>query len=98
MLSIKQLLSRLCGRVNYRIVTVETPSFDLQADATLWITASRPATGKPIAVVGYYIRGTALVTIYNLRLINTGAQFAVKNTSSSNFTGLVIRADYLVVD
>lgn len=98
MLNLKKVLTKLCGRVNYRIVSVNSESFSMEQSGTKWITVPRPSSGTVIALSGYYINGNSTATIYNARLTSSGAQFAIRNPATVAIASMYITADYLVVD
>ena len=98
MLDVKKLLTKLCKRVNFRVVQVQASSATtIAANGTAWITVPLPPSGTAIAVVGYYLMNGTTCIPYNISLSSSGASFAVKNMHTSSMT-VTITANYLVVD
>ena len=98
MLNIKKLLTKLCGRVNYRIISSTSSPFSLAASGTKWVSCPLPSSGTVIAVIGYYIGGATQVSLYNISLAQNGASFAIRNYGTTELTNITIQAHYLVVD
>ena len=100
MLDFKKLLTKLCGRVNYRIVEVTaTSETSINANSSAWVTIPKPSSGTPIGIVGYYIAGTGNTTIsvYAMRMTANAGQLAVRNNLSSA-ASIKPHLYYLVVD
>lgn len=98
MLNLKKLLTKVLNRTNFRIVTVESSAFNMTGSGTNWVTVPLPSSGRAIAVQGYYIIGNTLAHTYSINLTSNGAQFALRNGSSTAVNGVKINAYYLVVD
>lgn len=101
MLNLMKLLTKLCGRVNYRTVDVTaTSETSINANATAWVTVPKPPSGTPIGIVGYYIDGTAgnsKISVYAMRMLENAGQLAVRNNASSE-ASIRPHLYYLVVD
>ena len=101
MLNLKRLLTKLCGRVNYRMVEVTaTSETSINANGTAWVTVPKPPSGTPIGIVGYYIDGTSGnsgISVYAMRMTANAGQLAVRNNLSS-VASIRPRLFYLVVD
>lgn len=98
MLSTKKLLYKLVNRTNFRVLNEESSSVTIAANGTTWVTVPRPSTGTAIAVVGYYFNGGSTCFAYNVRLITEGAQFAIRNISTTQSVTIKVLVNYLVVD
>lgn len=77
-------------------VSVTGDATTIAAGSNAWITVPLPSSGKAVAVVGYYFNGGTACSCYNMALISTGAQFALRNYGGSS-ASVTIRAEYLVV-
>lgn len=98
MLNLKKLLTKILARTNFRIATGTSAPFNQTAGGTNWVTCPLPTSGKAIAVVGYYIAGNTLSTVYNMSLTTSGASFAIRNQGTGQVNNVTIQAHYLVVD
>ena len=98
-MDLKRVIAHLIKRANIREESASTSAAtSIAAGSTAWITVPAPSSGTPIAVVGYYLRGGASCSVYNLRLSSNGeASIALRNYGSSS-QSVTVTADYLVVD
>jgi hypothetical protein len=97
--SLKDILTRLCERVNYRQTSVTGTAVTIAGGGgTVWHTVPLPSSGTAVAVTGYYLNGGYNCKVYSVNLAEgRGAQFALRNDGSSSAT-VTITAYYLVVD
>lgn len=97
MLNQKELDTKILNHIKFRNVDVEmTTTTTVPANGTAWVSVPLPSSGKPIAIVGWYITG-GWVYPYFVQLTNTGGSLGIKNTSSSA-QNVTITLRYLVVD
>lgn len=99
MLDAKKLLTKVLKQTNYRIVSVSaTSATSVSANTTKWLSVPLPASGRVIAVTGYYLTNGTTCSVYSIGTWNTsGASVAVRNYGSSaqNVTPTVY---YMVVE
>ena len=83
-------------KAQFYIVNEESQSITIAPNGTTWVTVPRPSSGNVIAVVGYYFNGGSTCFTYNVRLITEGAQFALRNISTTQSVTTKVLVNYLM--
>lgn len=85
MLNIKKLLTKILKQTSYRIVSVTaTSATSVPSNTTKWLSVPLPASGRVIAVAGYYLTNGTTCSVYAIGTWDTSsASVAVRNYGSS---------------